>query len=170
MGKWIKYAATVNADTLYLEKKLIAQDVKISLPEIAMQTATIQAMGNMDIPIRGLLENMETTITKIGIDKGIGKLNTPASKNIELRWVQEVVQSDGTMKPEGCKVFMRIVPKTIFAGADVEVGSSIENAMPFTVTKFKLVAGGESIIEVDRFAHKLKVNGKDYYSNINKYL
>ena len=46
----------------------------------------------------------------------------------------------------------------------------IKTLITFAVTRMKLVVAGEEILLVDRLAHILKVNGKDYYKKFNKYL
>ena len=170
MGKYVKKRGAIEASTSYCDNKLVACDATFTLPEITFATADIQAMGTMSLPLLGLIEDMETSITKVGIDKNMTKLSTPGVHNIEHRWVQDVIQSDGSVKQEGCKVFLRVLPKTLAPGAGLEIGSSSENDLTFAVTRMKLVVAGEEILLVDRFAHILKVNGKDYYKKFNKYL
>lgn len=170
MGKYVTKRGAIEASTSYCDNKLVACDATFTLPEITFATADIQAMGTMSLPLLGLIEDMETSITKVGIDKNMTKLSTPGVHNIEHRWVQDVIQSDGSVKQEGCKVFLRVLPKTLAPGAGLEIGSPSENDLTFAVTRMKLVVAGEEILLVDRLAHILKVNGKDYYKKFNKYL
>lgn len=37
-------------------------------------------MGNMTVPLIGLLENMELSITKIGVDNGLRRMNRLESR------------------------------------------------------------------------------------------
>ena len=170
MGKFIEKRGAIEASTTYCDNRLVACDTTFTLPEITFATAEIQAMGTASLPLLGLLEDMETSITKVGIDKNMALLSTPGVHNIEHRWVQDVVQSDGSVRHEGCKVFLRVLPKTLAPGAGIEIGSASENDLTYAVTRMKLVISGVETLLVDRFAHILRVNGKDYYNKFNKYL
>ena len=75
MGKWQDIKGPVVADTVYSNNVLVARDVSFTLPGIEFLTADVQAMGNMTVPLVGLLENMELAITKVGLDDGLKKLN-----------------------------------------------------------------------------------------------
>ena len=70
MGQWLDIKGPVVADTVYDGGVLVAKDVAFTLPGIEFLTADVQAMGNMTVPLIGLLENMELAITKIGVDMG----------------------------------------------------------------------------------------------------
>ena len=70
MGQWLDIKGPVVADTVYSGGVLVAKDVTFTLPGIEFLTADVQAMGNLTVPLIGLLENMELAITKIGVDMG----------------------------------------------------------------------------------------------------
>lgn len=59
MAKWLDIKGPVVADTVYADSTLVAKDVAFTLPGIEFLTADVQAMGNMTVPLIGLLENME---------------------------------------------------------------------------------------------------------------
>lgn len=162
MGKWVDKRGPIEADTIYVENKLVASDMSVTLPEVTFMTADVQAMGEMSIPLTNAIEDMEMSITKIGVDKNMTKLTAPGKKSIEIRWVQDIIKSDGTVKPEGCKAFLTVSPVTLAPGASLEIGSASENDLTFKVFRYKLVVGGEEVLLVDRLAHKIKVNGKEY--------
>lgn len=168
--KTINITGAINADTVYCDGSLEAQDVKISLPEITPATTEVQMMGTMDMPIRGRIEDMEASITKIGIDKGLGKICRFTGKTIEVRWTQDVIQTDGSTKLEGCKAFLRVIPKVLMPGLDIEPGESTEAEIPLCVTRYQLFAGGEEIALVDRFAHICRIYGTDCYKGISNLL
>lgn len=169
MGKWQDIKGPVVADTVYSDNVLVAKDVAFTLPGIEFITATVQAMGNMDVPLIGLLENMELAITKIGLDKGLGRMNRLKKQNFEFRWVQNVVKSDGNTGVEGCKAFIRTMPGA-FPEIGVEVGSATEQENKYNVTRAQIFANGEEILCVDRLAQILRVDGVDYMSQINNLL
>lgn len=55
-------------------------------------------------------------------------------------------------------------------GIGIEIGSAPENELTFKVTRYKLVINGNTVLLIDRFAHKFEVNGKDYYKQYGRYL
>lgn len=169
MGKWLDIKGPVVADTVYADKQLVAKDVAFTLPGIEFVTADVQAMGNMTVPLVGLLENMELAITKVGIDIGLSRMNRLEKQNFEFRWVQNVVNSDGSTSVEGCKAFLRTVPGNL-PEIGVEVGSATEAENTYNVTRMQIYAGGQEILLVDRLSQILRVNGKDYMKNISNLL
>lgn len=159
----------VIANTVYIDSKLVARDVTATLPEITPVTADLQAMGTMSFPIWQLLENMEAAITKIGVDLGLRTMIKPDMKPLELRWVQTVVDANGISKEVGCKAFLRGIPTKI-PGVSVAVGDPSENECTFTVTRYNLFVGGQEFCLIDRLAGIVRIDGKDYASNIESML
>lgn len=169
MEKWLDIKGPVVADTVYSDKILVAKDTSFTLPGISFLTADVQAMGTMTVPLIGLLENMELTVTKIGVDKGLSRLNRLEKQNLEFRWIQTVISSDGSQSTEGCKAFVRTLPSNI-PEIGVEVGSATEIETTYNVTRMQIYANGEEILCVDRLNQILRVNGNDYYKSINSLL
>ncbi len=166
---WLDMKGPIVADTVYADNQLCAKDVSVQLPAITPLVGDFQAMGTMSLPIVGLIESMELTITKIGVDLGLGRLARLQKQNLEFRWVQNVVKADGTTQPEGCKAFIRAVPKSI-PGPALEIGSATENELTYEVTRYQLFVGGVELILVDRLSQILRINGIDYYSKIQSML
>lgn len=169
MAKWLDIKGPVVADTVYVDSTLVAKDVSFTLPGIEFLTADVQAMGNMTVPLIGLLENMELSITKIGVDNGLRRMNRLKKQSFEFRWVQNVVKSDGSTATEGCKAFVRTMPGS-FPELGVEVGSATEAENTYNVTRLLIYANGVEICCVDRLAQILRINGEDYMSQINNLL
>ena len=169
MAQWQDIKGPVVADTVYADKVLVAKDTSFTLPGLEFMTADVQAMGNMEVPLVGLLENMELAITKIGIDMGLSRMNRLDKQNFEFRWVQNVVKSDGSQDVEGCKAFVRTMPGAL-SEIGVEVGSAAEHENTYNVTRMQVYANGREILCVDRLSQILRVNGKDYYRPISNLL
>ena len=108
---WIDIRGPIVADTVYVDGKLVAKDVAFTLPEVSPKTSTFAAMGDVEMPVPGNINAMEATITKIGVDKGLGSMVKLQSKILEIRFVHDVKKGDGTTKVEGCKAFMRCTPR-----------------------------------------------------------
>ena len=121
-------------------------------------------------PLMNALDDMEMTISKSGIDKNMTALTTPGKKDIEVRWVQDRIKSDASVEAEGCKAFLKVAPVTLHPGASLEIGSASENDLTFKVFRYRLVVNGEEVLLIDRLAHVLKVNGKDYSKKYDKML
>lgn len=166
---FINICGPVEANTVYADKELVAKDTSVTLPEVAPMTADIEAMGTMSIPMWNRLEDMETSITKIGIDKGLGKMIRAEKVAIEVRFVQKVTLADGTIKDVGCKAFLTLLPKVI-PGIELAVGEASENEVTSTTLRYQLYADGEEMWCIDRLAGICRIGGKDYGAAIQKYL
>lgn len=166
---WQDVKNAVLADTCYCDSKLAAKDVSVTLPAVNFLTTEVKAMGNMEVVLSGLIEAMEMTITKIGIDTGLGRMLTPTKHKFEFRWAQNVLKADGTTAPEGCKAFVTGVPKGV-PGASIEIGANIENEITVGCTRYQLYCGGKEILCIDRLSQICKINGVDYYNKIAKLL
>ena len=169
MAQWLDIKGPVVADTVYADNKLVAKDVAFTLPGIEFVTADVQAMGNMTVPLIGLLENMELSITKVGMDSGLNRMNRLQKQNLEFRWVQNVVKSDGTQSTEGVKAFVRTLPGSM-PEIGVEVGSAPEHELTYNVTRMQIYVGGVEVLCVDRLSQILRVDGKDYMKQISNLL
>ncbi|MCL1867067.1 MAG: phage major tail tube protein [Oscillospiraceae bacterium] len=166
---WLDIKGAVVADTVYADKQLVAKDVAFTLPGISMLSASVKAMGDMDVPIVGMLENMELSITKIGIDNGLSRMNRLVKQDFEFRWVQNVVKDNGSIATEGCKAFVRTLPGNV-PGLGIEPGSTTEGEMSYGVTRVQIFVGGKEFLLVDRLSQILKIDGVDHMNAINTLL
>lgn len=157
------------ANKLYVEDVLAAEEVRCTLPAIGFQTADVQAMGSLTLPLIGLLEHMEMSITQIGLDKNTAVINKLEKQTFELRWAQEKATSDGSIVVEGCKAFLRTIP-TAIPSVGIETGSATELEGTYSVSRYQLFVDGEEVLLVDRLANILKINGKDYYDEVKSLL
>lgn len=165
MATWQDIKGAVVADTVYADGNLVAKDTSFTLPGLSFLTADVKAMGNMTVALIGLLENMEMVITKIGLDKGLSRMNRLEKQNFEFRWVQNVVKSDGSVSVEGCKAFVRTMPSAL-PETGVEVGSTTEHENTYNVSRMQIYTNGVEIVCVDRLSQILRIDGKDYMKQI----
>lgn len=161
MAAFVNISGPVVANTAYVENKLVARDVSATLPEVTPTTVDVQAMGTWSIPIWQLLEDMQMTITKIGVDLGLRSMITPEPLALELRWVQTVTDANGATKNVGCKAFIRGIPASI-PGIGVNIGEASENEVTFSATRYQLMVDGTEMFLIDRLAGRLRIAGKDY--------
>lgn len=168
-GTYVPVTGAVIGTTAYFDGKLVARDAGLTLPEVAPMTATLQMMGEVEIPIWQLIQNLQASISKVGVDILAKTMIGPDLKPIEFRWVQMVQKLDGSSAEVGCKAFMNGFPASI-PGYGIEVGSPSENDHPFNLIRYRLVIDGQEIVLIDRIAGKVVINGKDYTKNMNSML
>lgn len=168
-GTWIDMNGPILANTVYSDGVLVAKDVSFSFSGADFKTVTMNAMGDMTVPLLGLFDNMDLTITKIGVDMGLGTMNKLEKQNIEMRFVQTRIQSDSAVGNIGCKAFYRTLPAGL-PGLEAEPGSTIEVPVKLNVTRAQLYADGEEVYCVDRLAGILRYYGKDYMTSIDNLL
>lgn len=168
-GSFVPVTGAVVGATMYYDGKLVARDQSFTLPEVAFMTADIQASGTTTIPLMPLTENMETSVTKIGIDLLAASMLTPEKKPIEYRWMQTCNMADGSQKYVECKAFLTGGSNKI-PGFSVEVGSASENENTITVYRYKLVIDGQQVVLIDKFSGQCEIMGKDYAKELNSFL
>lgn len=161
--------SAVTADVLLINKAKAAEDVSFELPGVALQTADVQAMGTLSLPLLGLLDDMTLKITKIGIDRGFAEMAKLEKMEMEFRWIQDKINEGGAVAHQGCKAFLNVIPQEI-PGVSVELGSASELELTYTVTRYQLFVNGVEILLIDRLNQILRINGKDYMSDIKKLL
>lgn len=160
----------VNADTVYVLGKLVARNVTVTLPEVTHLLGTVNtALGEQEIPLYGLTESMEATITKIGADMGLAKLCELKSQTYEFRFIQQVTRTNGKIEAGGCRAYIRGVPKVVPA-LEINPGDAVECELPIAVTRYQLFVEGEEVCLVDKLAGICRINGQDYASSLNNLL
>jgi len=166
----IDLCGPILANTTYLDESInpVAEDVIFTLPDVAFIMSEYNATGKISLP-NPLVEAMESSITKIGLDKGFLKLIAFESKTIEHRFVQNILKTDGSTKPVGCKAFLRGVPQNI-PGGSVEVGSQFEGEIKFSITRYQLFVDGTEHTLVDQLNRKIVIDGVDYTKEIRNLL
>lgn len=169
MAGYIPINGPIEASKTYVDNQLAARDVTFSLPEVTAITADIEATGTMSFPIWARVENMETTITKVGQDVNFGLLIEPKMKTIEHRWAQSQIDSSGNVKTIGCKAFLRCIPTTV-PGIEAVLGEATENEIVYTVTRYNLFVDGKELLLIDKLSGTIKFNGKDYSSGAKNLL
>lgn len=160
MNAFVPVSGPIVANTVYADDKLVARDVAITLPEVAPLTADLPIMGTYSMPVWQLIDNMEASVTKVGIDLFTRYLIDPEAKPIECRWVQTVTDATGKTKNVGCKAFLRGVPAKL-PEIGQEIGSASEMAYAVTLSRYQLIVDGEEMWLIDRFAGKVRIAGKD---------
>ena len=129
----------------------------------------VEAMGTMSVPLWARLDNMELSVTKVGLDKGLRKLLRPTLKPLEVRFPQEVIDANGNTKIVACKAFIKGMNTTI-PGIGITPGETSSNELTFMVTRYQLFADGKEVLLIDRLASIVRIDGKDYTSGLRSML
>ena len=169
MAAFIPITGPVVANTFYVNNALAARDVAMTLPAVTPQATDIRAMGTMSLPIWPLVENMELSITKVGVDTGFRSMLTPEPTQLEARWVQTVTDANGATKEVGCKAFMKGSLGGI-PGLGLEPANPSENDTTYNLTRYQLMVDGQEAFLIDRLAGICRINGKDYAESMNSML
>ncbi|MCU7378126.1 phage major tail tube protein [Clostridiales Family XIII bacterium ASD5510] len=168
-GTYIDICGPILGATVYSDNILVARDCEFELPEIAPATADIQASGTLSLPIIQLIDNMEATIKKIGVDAGLRKMIQFRSQQLEVRFVQQIVKTNGMTTEIGCKAFIRGIPSKI-PGLSGKVGEAVEAEAVYNLLKYQLYADGVEQWCVDRTAGVIRIAGVDYAEKMNSLL
>ena len=161
MSKFIPICGPFSADTVYDGDEMVARDVGVTLPEVAAVTFEIQAMGTMTMPDWSRIENMETAITRIGVDRGLATMSKPGAKNLEFRGVYPVTDANGNTKNVGVKAFIKGY-STKIPGIGVTVGDPSETELTYATSRYQLFVDGEEMWCIDRLAGICRIAGVEY--------
>lgn len=166
MAAFVPKVGPVTGCTVYIDNQLKARDTSVTLPEITPTTADVQAMGTMTVPVWQLLENMEMTFTKVGIDMGFRSCLKAGVTSLEVRFTQTVIDAQGQQKTVLCKAFCRGTLGTI-PGIGLEVGSAVENELTYHLSRYNLFVDGQEAVLVDRLAGIVKIGGEELTSDLS---
>lgn len=156
------------ADKVLADNDIVAEDVTFTLPDVSFLKGDYKATGNLSLPIP-LVEAMEASITKIGLNRKLSKIQKPEPVSFEFRAVQNDLKVDGTNTQTGIKAFIRGVPNKV-AGGSIEPGASWSGEITISVLRYQLIVDGEEQILIDPLKQIIKIDGTDYGQSIKSYL
>lgn len=166
---FVDIAGPITGDTVYMDNTLVAKDVEAVFPEVTPTVAEVVAMGKMSLPIYQLLDNMELSITKIGVDLGFRAMTKPETSSLEIRFIQTKINENGKTTIVGCKAFFKCIPVKI-PGITITLGESSSNEMTYAVMRYQLFVDGVEMFLIDRLAGIVRIDGKDYMQSVNSLL
>lgn len=168
-NKDIRTGPTVNT-SVYVGGERIAQEVPVKMPAVTPIMAEIKAMGTMSVPVYGLFEDMEGSVTLSGASYGLLKLTKPGTNELECRWVSQDMDANGAPKVTGYRAYFRYVSKIIMPELVPTPGEAGEIEIPFGVLRYQLFIDGDEAILVDRKNNQFVVDGVDYMAETNSLL
>lgn len=143
-------------------------DAEVTLPQIAHPTASIQAMGDMDIPDQTRVNAMSASIS---CEPSViqSKLLGYGVQDYVVKWAQELVRPNGLVDIVPFAAFISGIPSED-VGSTVNVGNDTKGTINIAVTKYRLVQDGKELRYVDKIKGICKIAGVDYRAKINQVL
>ena len=143
-------------------------DAEISLPQITHPTATMQSMGDMDIPDQTRVNSMNASIScEMSVIQS--KLTGYGVQDYVIKWAQELKRPSGIVDIVPFVAYISGIPSEDVSST-VSPGNDTKGTLNIAVFKFRLVQDGKEIRYVDKAKGVLKINGSDYRAKINAML
>ncbi len=165
-------AAYVNLE-IYEDSVDLMGVAKVKLPDIAFPCVNISGagmMGEMEIPLYGMVSNMTTNITWLTPTGDAVRLMAPKKHLLDMRVAEEywnVEQAEENIWAD--KYVMMVRPKSTALGT-VAPMSSADTSGDYVVYYFAAYKDGKQLWEVDKRAMKCVIDGVDYMEPVRKAL
>ena len=148
---------------------------KATLPDIAYKAVTTTGsgmMGDIEVPLIGMLENMELGLDFLGhTDPGtFPMLMEPRKHLIELRVAEEYWDvEDAEVGLWGIKHVLVARPKLLKPGGLIPA-TAADSSGTFTVYAYKAYRDGKELWDLDKRNMRCVINGKDWMADVRKAL
>ena len=165
-------AAYINLE-IYEDSVNLMGVAKVQLPAIAFPCVNISGagmMGEMEVPLYGMVSNMTTTITWLTPHGDAVKQMSPKKHQLDMRVAEEywdVEQAEVGLWAD--KYVMVVRPKTTTPGT-VAPMSAADASGEYVVYYFAAYKNGEQLWEVDKRNMKCVILGVDYMAEVRKAL
>lgn len=151
-------------------KQLIGVAGELNLPEITNLTDTMEGAGtggNMDIPVIGLIEDMEMEIAFMSLCEDVFSIMDPTeSANITLNGgLQGTDSGTGMVKYQQISISVRGMLKKFTPGT-MKAGGKMGSSVTLGLSYYKVVMDGKTMLEIDRFNGVYIINGKDVLKEV----
>ena len=157
------------ATSLYIDGKLAADDAEITPPDIEFLTTTIQAAGEMEVPMAGVTGPIELGITVPGISVACGLLAQPEDHTIVINAVQQVIGIDGKVKNERVKYTATGKGKKVPSSATKQ-GEAGSQEYTILCSAYKETIGKDTLVDINKLSGDCTIMGKNYGSSIRNLL
>lgn len=170
MSKFQPLLGDCIASSIYAAGQQRGRNIPCTLPEVTFGTIeTPAAGGSVEIPIPQLIQSMEASVTKNGMDESFLALIKPEPFDLIINVAQKVTKEDGSSRHVHIKSFLRVVPKGI-PGHDLTPGENSDRQITFSVYSFRQLVDGEEVLNIDKLKGICSIGGTDYMQDINSML
>lgn len=151
-------------------KQLIGVAGELTLPEITNLTDSMEGAGtggNMDIPVVGLIDDMEMEIAFMSLCEDIFSIMDPTeATDITLNGaLQGSDAGTGAVKYQRISVSVRGLLKKFTPGS-MKSGAKQGSSVTLGLSYYKLMLDGKTMLEIDRFNGVYLINGKDVLKEV----
>lgn len=151
-------------------KQLIGVAGEMELPEITNLVDTMEGAGTggtMDIPVIGLIEDMEMQIGFMSLCEDIFSIMDP-TEAVDLTLngaMQGSNAGTGAVQYESLSISVRGTLKKFTPGT-LKSGGKMDSKVTLGLSYYKIVLGGKTMLEIDRFNGVYIINGKDVLKEV----
>ena len=165
-------AAYINLE-IYEDSLNLLGVAKVQLPAITFPCVNISGagmMGNMEVPLYGMVDNMTTTITWLTPHGDAVKLMSPKKHLLDMRVAEEYWGiEDAEVGLWADKYVMIVRPKTTTPGTVAPMAAA-DASGEYVVYYFAAYKGSEQLWEIDKRNMKCVIGGVDYMAEVRKAL
>lgn len=165
-------AAYINLE-LYEDSVNLLGIAKVKLPAITYPCVTISGagmMGNMDVPLYGMVDAMTTTINFLTTTDSAVRLMAPKKHQLDMRVAEEYWETEqAEVGLWGDKFVMIVRPKSIDPGT-VAPMSAADTSGEFAVYYYAAYRNGTQLWEIDKRNMKCVIDGVDHMADVRKAL
>ena len=165
-------AAYINLE-IYEDDVNLLGVAKVQLPSIAYPCVTISGagmMGEMEIPLYGMVNAMTLTINWLTPHGDAVRLMSPEKHQLDMRVAEEywdVEQAEVGLWADKYVVIVR--PKNASPGTVAPMGNA-DTSGEYVVYYFAAYRDGKQLWEVDKRSMKCVIDGVDYMAPVRKAL
>ncbi|MBE7727029.1 MAG: phage tail protein [Enterocloster citroniae] len=150
--------------------QLVGIAEEFTLPEVTNLTDSLEGAGTggtMDIPVVGLVEDMEMEISFSSLCEDIFSVMDPTEvADITLSGcLQGQDAGTGAIKFQQISVSVRGLVKKFTPGS-MKAGAKMGSSVTLGLSYYKIVLDGKTMLEIDRFNGVYTVNGNDVLKDV----
>lgn len=150
--------------------QLIGVAGELSLPEVTNLTDSMEGAGtggNMDIPVVGLIDDMEMEISFMSLCEDVFSVMDPTdAADITLRGaLQGTDAGAGSVGYQQVSISVRGLVKKFTPGS-MKAGAKMGSSVTLGLSYYKVVLNGKTMLEIDRFNGVYIINGKDVLMDV----
>ena len=150
--------------------KLIGVAGELTMPEVTNLTDTMEGAGtggNMDIPVVGLIEDMELEVAFMSLCEDVFSVMDP-TETADLSFngaLQGTDPGTGAVKYQQLAISVRGIVKKFTPGT-LKAGAKMDSRVTLGLSYFKVVIDGKVMLEIDRFNGVYTINGRDVRAEV----
>lgn len=165
-------AAFINLE-VYEDSINLLGVAKVQLPSITYPCVSISGagmMGNMEVPLYGMIDNMTTTINWLSPHGDSVKLMSPKTHQLDMRVAEEYWDVENAAEGIWADKYVMIVrPKTTSPGSIAPMAAA-DTSGEYVVYYYAAYKDGKQLWEIDKRNMRCVIDGVDYMAQVRKAL